>query len=150
MSVQQITNYRELSERLASSGQPEEIEFKDISAAGYEVVINLAMPNSDNAIPEEGQIVSARKMIYVHLPVPFENPTPSDLRVFLGLMETFSDKKCWVHCALNMRASAFLFQYYKLVLGVPLHEANKVLLPDWQPNDVWNRFMSLKAEDLGL
>jgi hypothetical protein len=37
-------------------------------------VINLAMPNSENAIPEEGYIVTARSMTYVHIPVPFDAP----------------------------------------------------------------------------
>ncbi|MCG8485969.1 MAG: phosphatase, partial [Chromatiales bacterium] len=74
MAIENITNYIRISDRIASSGQPEEQQFKDIAQAGFQVVINLAMPNSDNAIPEEGYIVTARKMSYVHIPVPFDAP----------------------------------------------------------------------------
>lgn len=45
MSLQDIVNYRKISDPAASSGQPEEMQFKDIAEAGFEVVINLAMPN---------------------------------------------------------------------------------------------------------
>ena len=62
VAIENITNYIRISDRIASSGQPEEQQFKDIAQAGFQVVINLAMPNSDNAIPEEGYIVTARKM----------------------------------------------------------------------------------------
>lgn len=150
MSLHEIINYMPLSDRLASSGQPEEMQFKDIAAAEFEVVINLAMPNSDNAIPEEGYIVTARKMAYAHLPVPFDNPTPEHLKMFLGLMVAFSSKRCWVHCVVNYRVSAFMYQYYRLTLGATEQEATKVVVPDWQPDQVWERFMSLTAEDVGL
>jgi len=150
MSIQDIVNYRQISETLASSGQPEESQFKEIAAAGYEFVINLAMPNSDNAIPEEGYIVTARRMTYVHLPVPFDKPTPGQLKTFFNLMAAFSGKKCWIHCVVNMRVSAFLFLYYKLILGVAEEEAKKVVIPDWTPDNVWREFMALEAGDVGL
>ncbi|WP_078118571.1 protein tyrosine phosphatase family protein [Thiosocius teredinicola] len=150
MSLEEITNYREISERLASSGQPDEMQFKEIAAAGFEVVINLAMPNSENAIPEEGYIVTARKMAYVHLAVPFEAPTVEHLRSFFALMQAFESKKCWVHCVVNYRVSAFLYQYFRLVRRVDEEEARKVVLEEWKPNEVWQEFMALEAKDVWL
>lgn len=149
MSIEDITNYKAISDRLASSGQPSERQFKDIADAGFEVVINLAMPNSDNAIPEEGYIVTARKMAYVHLPVPFEAPTADHLRSFFALMRAFESAKCWVHCALNYRVSAFLYQYFRLVLNMRPEEARKVIIGEWVPDDVWQDFMALERADLG-
>lgn len=93
MSIKETSNYKAVSETLASSGQPDEMQFKAIAEAGFEVVINLAMPNSENAIPEEGYIVTARKMVYVHLPVPFDAPTAGHLRSFFALMRAFEGKK---------------------------------------------------------
>jgi protein tyrosine phosphatase (PTP) superfamily phosphohydrolase (DUF442 family) len=150
MSIKDISNYKEVSESLTSSGQPDEMQFREIAAAGFEVVINLAMPNSDNAIPEEGYIVTARKMIYVHLPVPFEAPTAEHLRSFFSIMEAFEGKKCWVHCVVNKRVSAFLYQYFRLVHGVRSEEAKNVIIANWQPNQVWQEFMALEAEEVGL
>jgi protein tyrosine phosphatase (PTP) superfamily phosphohydrolase (DUF442 family) len=42
MSIEDITNYKKVSDTLASSGQPEDMQFKEIAEAGFEVVINLA------------------------------------------------------------------------------------------------------------
>ncbi len=140
----------QISERLASSGQPEDKQFKSIARAGYQVVINLAMPNSENAIPEEGNIVTAHKMTYIHLPVPFESPNAHHLRDFFRIMQSFSSHKIWIHCVVNYRASAFLFQYYRLILGATGIEAKKVMWPDWQPNEVWQKFMSISKEDPAL
>jgi protein tyrosine phosphatase (PTP) superfamily phosphohydrolase (DUF442 family) len=150
MSIEDITNYKAISKTLASSGQPDEMQFKEIAEAGFEVVINLAMPNSDNAIPEEGYIVTARKMVYVHLPVPFEAPTAEHLRSFFALLEAFEGKKCWVHCVVNYRASAFLYQYFRLVQKLSSEEAEKVMIAEWRPDQVWRDFMALEKKDVGL
>jgi len=83
MSTEQIVNFIQVSERIASSGQPAEHQFKSIAKANFEVIINLSMPNSENAIPEEGNIVTAHGMTYVHIPVPFNSPTIDHLRKFL-------------------------------------------------------------------
>lgn len=150
MSIKEISNYKAVSETLASSGQPDEMQFKAIAEAGFEVVINLAMPNSENAIPEEGYIVTPRKMVYVHLPVPFDAPAAGHLRSFFALMRAFEGKKCWVHCVVNKRVSAFLYQYFRLVHGMSSDEAGKVIIAGWQPDRVWREFMALEAKDVGL
>lgn len=150
MSIEDITHYKRVSDTLASSGQPTEQQFRDIAAAGFEVVINLAMPNSDNAIPEEGYIVTARRMLYVHLPVPFDAPDVTHLRSFFALMDAFRDKKCWVHCVVNYRVSAFLYQYFRLVHDVDVETAGQVIVADWQPDAVWQGFMALDRQDVGL
>jgi len=149
MSIEAITNYKAVSETLVSSGQPAEWQFKEIADAGFEVVINLAMPNSDKAIPEEGYIVTAREMVYVHLPVPFGAPTAEHLRSFFGLMRAFEGKKCWVHCVVNYRVSAFLYQYFRLVRNVSSEEARKVIIAEWTPDQVWREFMALEGVDVG-
>ena len=150
VAIENITNYIRISDRIASSGQPEEQQFKDIAQAGFQVVINLAMPNSDNAIPEEGYIVTARKMSYVHIPVPFDAPDVEHLKNFIGIMKGIQDKKIWVHCVVNKRVSAFLYQYQKLVHGMSHEEAAKVMLSTWQPNEVWQKFMKLTLDQTRL
>lgn len=150
MCIENITNYMKISEDIASSGQPEEYQFKLIADTGYQVVINLAMPNSENAIPEESNIVTANKMTYINIPVPFDAPSAEHLRQFIKVMVAFSNKKVWVHCVLNYRVSAFIFQYHQLELGVTREEAKKVILPLWQANDTWQQFMTLSDEDVKL
>ncbi len=150
MSIEEITNYMAVSETLASSGQPDEMQFKEIAQAGFDVVINLAMPDSDNSIPEEGYIVTARKMIYVHLPVPFNAPTAGHLRSFFALLDAFEGKKCWVHCVVNYRVSAFMYQYFRLVRKMSTEEAKKVIIAEWKPDQVWRDFMALEDRDIGF
>jgi len=147
MSIEKITNYLQVSDRIASSGQPEDHQFKSIARADYQVVINLAMPNSENAIPEEGNIVTAHKMTYVHIPVPFEAPTIDHLRKFIKIMDVYSDRKAWVHCALNYRVSAFLYHYQR-IQGETEEQAQKAILPTWQPNEVWQRFMAISRNEI--
>ncbi len=150
MSVENIRNHIQVSENIASSGQPDVAEFRDIATAGYDVVVNLAMPDSDFAIPEEGNIVTAAGMSYVHIPVPFDAPTTEHLRQFIKVMQVHSTQKVWVHCALNYRVSAFLYQYQRLVNGLSHEVANKVMLETWQPDEVWRAFLAMNDEDMSL
>jgi len=148
MSIEEINNYLKISERLASSGQPEKNQFSDIADAGFQVVINLAMPDSVNAIPEEGNIVTAHKMAYVHIPVPFDSPGIDHLRQFINIMQACMDRKIWVHCVFNYRVSAFLYQYLQVAADVSEAQARKALLPSWQPDDVWQRFMAITRAEI--
>lgn len=150
MSIEKIINYLQVSDRIASSGQPEDHQFKSIAKANYQVVVNLAMPNSENAIPEEGNIVTAHKMTYVHIPVPFDAPTVDHLRKFIKIMAAFSDHKIWVHCVVNYRVSAFLYHYLRLVEGATDEQAVKAILPTWQPNHVWQRYVAMSREEIAL
>jgi hypothetical protein len=52
-SLHEIPHYYLVSDRLASSGQPTQEQFQNIASAGYEVIINLALPTSKGALPEE-------------------------------------------------------------------------------------------------
>jgi protein tyrosine phosphatase (PTP) superfamily phosphohydrolase (DUF442 family) len=108
------------------------------------------MPNSDNAIPEEGYLVTARKMMYVHIPVPFEAPAAGHLRSFIALLKALEGKKCWVHCVVNYRVSAFMYQYFRFVRKVSAEEAKKVIIDEWEPDQVWREFMALEESDVEL
>ena len=148
MNINEITNYIAISDTIASSGQPQEHQFKAIADAGFELVINLAMPNSDDAIPEEGNIVTAHRMTYVHIPVPFEAPEARHLKQFINIMQAFSNKKIWIHCVVNYRVSAFLYQYQRLVHGLTKEQAKAVMLPSWEPDEIWQAFMAITQEEL--
>jgi hypothetical protein len=80
-------------------------------------------------------------MSYFHIPVPFEAPNEWHLKQFFTLMTLLKDEKIWVHCALNYRASAFLYRYYREILKVPEEEAKQVRLPEWEPDEIWQTFM---------
>jgi len=141
-----MKNFVQVTDLIATSGQPERDEFQQIADSGYTAVINLAMHNSDNAIADEGSIVSSLGMPYFHLPVPFDAPTAEHLRTFLGAMKTFNTQKAWVHCALNLRVSAFIYHYLIIEKNLSPEDAKGPLLKQWEPrmDSVWKNFMALK------
>ena len=139
--VEQVPNYLPISENIGTAGQPMEDEFADIRASGYEVVINLAMPDSTNALPNEAELVTGQGMDYVHIPVLWEDPKGDDLDRFFEAMGRYGDRKVFVHCALNWRVSCFVFLYRVIRLGVPNEMARGTLLKMWEPNPTWQRFI---------
>ena len=143
MTLENINNFIQVSENIASSGQPTRSQFQLIAEASYTTVINLAMPNSDRTIADEGHIVTTNGMNYIHIPVPFEAPTIDHLRYFMNCLKDLSNEKVWIHCVVNKRVSAFLYNYFRLHLGKSESEAKKVMLPNWQPNQVWQKFMAI-------
>ena len=136
-----IVNYLRLPDRTGTAGQPAREQFADIQAAGYTVVINLARPTSTNALPDEREIVTGLGLEYVHIPVVWESPQPGDLDAFFAAMDQRRDKQVFVHCAMNMRVSAFMFLYRVMRQGVPIETARQDLLKIWEPDGVWKRFV---------
>jgi protein tyrosine phosphatase (PTP) superfamily phosphohydrolase (DUF442 family) len=137
-----ITNFLQLTERIGSAGQPTPDQFDLIKEAGYQAVINLAMPTSTNALPNEGSLVTRLGMSYFHIPVVWEHPQIDDFSQFLGVMQVLQEKKVFVHCALNMRASCFLFLYRVLQQKTPQDKAREAMGHIWQPDETWQRFIT--------
>ncbi|PSN12397.1 phosphatase [filamentous cyanobacterium CCT1] len=135
--VTDIRNYLAIAPNLATAGQPTAEQFEALAQAGYTVVINLALSTSDNAIPNEAELVKSLGMTHFHIPVVWEAPTPTDLEIFFKVMERNRDYKTLVHCALNMRVSAFVYLYRVLRLGVEEPVALADLHRIWQPNPTW-------------
>ena len=141
----EIYNYEQVTEWLGTSGQPKADQFASIAEAGFAAVINLALPSSDNAIPNEGSIVTDLGMAYFQIPVVMENPTLDDLKLFLGTMNALDGKKVWVHCVVNARVSAFVYHYLRYSKGFDDKAAKTGLLKKWLPqmNDVWKSFVAI-------
>ncbi len=136
-----ILNFLQLGERVGTGGQPTAEQLDDLAREGYEVVINLALPTSDNAIANEGELVTRAGLTYVHLPVKFDAPTDADFEQFRGVMRAFAGRKIFVHCALNMRVSAFMYLYRILQEQVPAANAAADLHQVWEPDQVWRGFI---------
>ncbi len=136
-----ILNTIIINDRISTSGQPTPDQFSKIAEAGFTSVINLAMPDSTNALPDEGGFVSEAGMNYFHIPVPFEAPTRAHLSLFLKLMKTLEKDKVWVHCALNWRVSAFMSHYQKGTLKLAKTECVP-MLNSWHPDKIWIEFIN--------
>lgn len=57
-----IFSYYQATDDIATSGQPTKTEFGEIAENGYTVIINLAMPDHENSIANEGSIVTSLGM----------------------------------------------------------------------------------------
>jgi protein tyrosine phosphatase (PTP) superfamily phosphohydrolase (DUF442 family) len=139
--LSEISGFRAVGDRLGTAGQPTQPQFRAVQESGFEAVINLALPTSDNAIPNEGSVVTSLGMSYVHIPVDFKAPTSRDFRAFCRVMEAFDDRPVFVHCAANMRVSAFVFLYRVMGQNIAVAEAERDLHAIWRPNEVWSRFI---------
>jgi protein tyrosine phosphatase (PTP) superfamily phosphohydrolase (DUF442 family) len=141
MGLSEIRAFRMIGDGLGTAGQPTAEQFQGIREAGFEAVVNLALPTSDNAIPNEGSIVTTLGMMYSHIPVDFKAPTAGDFEAFSGVMDAMEGRRVFVHCAANMRVSAFVFLYRVLRRGVAVAEAERDLHAIWQPDETWSRFI---------
>ena len=148
--VEEILNFHQLSDNIGTAGQPTKAQFAYISAANYSTVVNLAMHNSDNALPDEGSIVSSLGMTYIHIPVPWDAPSAAHVKQFVGLMASLEGEKVFVHCAANYRASAFTHRYLTLKKGIASAQATSPLLQQWRPemDDAWQAILKLQAHDI--
>lgn len=123
------------------SGQISADDIAAMPGLGIQAVINLALPTSSPNLPGEAELVTGQGITYVHIPVPWEQPNRQHLHVFFGTLKAFEGQSVWVHCARNMRASAFIYLYRRLVLGEPHPTAQHPMLEVWEPNDTWGAFI---------
>ena len=143
-----IRNFLRIDDRLATSGMPRPDDFAALRKAGFDVIINLALPTSDNALPNEGELVTAQAMTYVHIPVKFDAPQSADFDRFTRMMDVFAGQRVFVHCAANMRVSAFVF-LHRLRHGTERAAAEVDLNKIWQPEGVWREFVNARLGELG-
>lgn len=136
-----VLNFLQISEFVGTGGQPTAEQFSEIEAAGYGVIVNLAMADSSNALPNEAELVREQRMEYVHIPVVWEDPRDVDLDRFFEVMALYRDRKIFVHCALNWRVSSFVYLYRVIQQGVPMKVAGESLFKIWKPNPVWQSFI---------
>jgi protein tyrosine phosphatase (PTP) superfamily phosphohydrolase (DUF442 family) len=133
-------NYIKVNDNISTSGQPTKKQFKIIAENNFDVVINLAMHNK-GALKEEDKIVSKYGMIYLHIPITWDEPEIERLKLFLVQLDTLQkqNKKVFIHCIMNYRVSAFIYQYKKTILK----EIDvKLIAPkEFKPKKVWKELM---------
>ena len=122
---------------VGTSGMPRAEQFAEIGKAGFKTVINLALPTSDFALANESDLVTRAGMNYIHMPVLFNVPKPGDYQRFEKVMNALRGEQVFVHCAANMRVSAFMF-LYRLRTGLADRgEAEADLRKIWSPEGEW-------------
>ena len=141
-NLKKVFNYYQVPGLFETSGQPNNKQLISIANGGYEVVINLA-PNTtiEGRVINEKDILKYNNITYIHIPVDFNNPLDEDFNKFVAALEESKHKKIWVHCAANMRVSAFVFKYRRDVLGLSQKNIERDLKAIWIPNKAWSFFL---------
>jgi len=143
-TIEQVTNFRQLSPVFSSSGMPSDKAFIALSQAGYKHVINL-IPGD---FSEEEQALKLLNISFQQIEVDWHAPTLVNFQNFVTLMKSYQpqeeqqvDEKVLLHCRLNYRASAFAYLYQVTQLGVDEQQAKAMMLSVWQPQDTWQRYI---------
>jgi len=134
-------NMHQVFDWLWTSGQLSARDIQRLPVLGVEAVVNLALPTSTNALPGEAEQVAGAGLAYVQIPVEWECPRPEQFAQFIGVLDAFRGRTVWVHCALNMRVSAFVYLYRRLVLSESEAAASYPLREVWTPDAVWQAFI---------
>ncbi|MFB9951817.1 protein tyrosine phosphatase family protein [Rhizobium puerariae] len=137
----EIVNWRRLSSRLTTSGQPTEGQLASISKLAVSHIVNLGIHNHEKALKDERATVSSLGMTYIHLPVDFAAPAESDFDRFCQIMEATRNDRIHVHCIFNARVTAFLYRYRRDVLKLNPEEAAAPMETVWRPGGVWAVFI---------
>jgi protein tyrosine phosphatase (PTP) superfamily phosphohydrolase (DUF442 family) len=127
-------------EGLWCSGQLSAADIARLPALGVATVINLALPTSSNALSGEAEQVTALGMNYVQIPVLWDAPKPEQFEQFAGVMAALGQQTVWLHCAKNMRASAFVYLYRLLIRGEAEEQASWPMSQIWTPNALWQQW----------
>ncbi|RXK00422.1 hypothetical protein CRU98_04485 [Arcobacter sp. CECT 8986] len=143
-----ILNYVKINENISTSGQPTQEELEQIAKNDFKVVINLALNDSSLALDNEDKIVSDLGLTYIHIPVDFENPEWDNLKIFLNIMNGFSNQKVWVHCAKNYRVTSFMYVFHKYFLKTPFEQIDLSVFDMWTPSKKWQDLMKISFEEL--
>lgn len=145
--IDDIYNFRPVDECLSTSGQPTEAQLAAAAKDGFEVVINLALHDDPRySLADEAGTVQSLDMEYVHIPVRFDAPAETDLLQFIQAMKRHEGKKVLVHCAANMRVTAFLGLYRVIEQGWSTEQAFALMDSLWEPNPVWSVFIANMLE----
>ena len=127
-----IRNFLRLSDSVTTSGRLEPGDPARLAAMGAKRVINLAMGDHPEALPDAESAMAAAGLAYVHIPVPFDAPDESHYRAFVAALEA-DDAPVHVHCIMNWRVSAFFCRYNR-EQGMDEAQARALMERIWSPD----------------
>ena len=139
----QTFNFHKYSDNLYSSGMPTKEQIESAKDHGIEVVINLAPNTVRNPLKDEENIVKNLNMDYYYIPVEWSHPTQEDFKKFVEIYQKLENKKVFVHCEANFRASSFITMYRVLIKGWDVEKAVSVMRSIWDDSSypIWKEFV---------
>jgi uncharacterized protein (TIGR01244 family) len=137
-----VYNHVQVDERISTSGVITQAAIEQMARERYAGVINLLPDESPHALASERDLVRASGLDYHHIPVNFAAPSGEAYRTFEHAMAEFGPgQRVYVHCAANMRVSAFVAIYGTKRLGWSEDRAREHVAEVWTPDDTWRAFL---------
>lgn len=143
-------NYVQATPRIYTSGQPPAQSLEGLKAQGFEAVVYLAPPTVPDAVPDEARIVGGQGLVFVNIPIVFDNPTERDFETFAAVMKALGSRKVLVHCQVNLRASSLVFLYRTIVGRESPDVAWKEVEKIWTPRGPWKRLIEEQLRRHGV
>jgi len=134
-------NLVEISPQLVTSGQPDAQALAGLAGAGFGAVVYLAPPTVSDAVRDEALIVARQGLVFVNIPVVFDNPTEQDFETFAGVLRGLAGRKVLVHCQINLRASTMVFLYRSIIAREDPRAAYESVSRVWTPEGPWKRLV---------
>ncbi len=102
-----ISTFAQIETTIACGGSTKPEAIREIKNMGFKSVINLRLASEQGAlVEEEGAVVRAAGMNYVHLPFNAQSPDPSLIDNFIAAVTAPANTPAYVHCAAGGRAAA--------------------------------------------
>ena len=140
-AITDIKNFIQIDDHTATAGLPTAEQFHLVRDAGYEAVVNLLPDEQDNALKTEAALIKSLGMAYHYIPVVWASPQPGDFAAFCDAMKTLAGQKVFIHCAMNMRVTAFYSSYAMKHLGWSRAQADALV------DRIWTAFKNYKMDD---
>ncbi len=109
--ITKARNFYEYSDKVLTAGQPTADQLSSVADDGVQVVISVVPENESIYNPEQGDILAAQGIEYIHVPVNWRSPDDAEFDRFLDAMNSVGDRKVLVHCWANARASALVYAH---------------------------------------
>ena len=146
VGVEDIEYYHRVDERVAFGGQPTPAQVVALAQAGFHSIVNLREQSEADAQPE----VEAAKdagLAYFGLPVPKEQPSDEQVKMFLRLTDNAAIYPSFIHCATANRAAALWMVRRAVVDGWNVEAAEKEAVQNGLTNEGLRKFAREYIED---
>ena len=127
-----IRAWQRVSARLTTSGRLQPEDPARLAAIGVTHVINLALADHPEGLPDAAARFAAEGIGYTHIPVPFAAPEEAHYDAFVAALEA-TPGPVHVHCIMNWRVSAFLYRWHRDACGMAEPEARALMERQWSP-----------------
>lgn len=140
-------NHLVYDDAFASAGMPNAAFIEKLGRDGVDVVINVAPPGASGSLEDEADLVAAAQMAYLNIAVDWNEPSQNQVEQFLDYMKMQQGKRVFLHCQMNMRATAFAMLHRVINQGIDPAKALADMHTIWEPNRTWAQLINLALDN---